>query len=66
MIVTKRKAMNILSLDLDAISDLARRNILTWAERWRVTPGEAATRILDAAAKRRKPRTQPETTETTA
>lgn len=66
MIVTKRKAMNILSLDLDAMSDLARRNILTWAERWRVTPGEAATRILDAAAKRRKPRTQSEPTEATA
>lgn len=58
--------MNLVSLDLDALSESARRSVMVWAERWKVSPGEAAVRLLDAAAKRRKPRNQPETTEATA
>jgi hypothetical protein len=54
--------MNILSLDLDTLSEAARRSLLTWAERWKVSPGEAAVRLLDAAAKRRKPRTPDQAT----
>lgn len=55
--------MNRIELDINALSDPARNNLIAWAERWRCTPGEAAVRLLDAAAKRRTPRKpQPEKT----
>jgi hypothetical protein len=53
--------MNTLELDLDALSETSRNSIIVWANRWNCTPSEAAARLLDAAAKKRKPRNpQPE------
>lgn len=53
--------MNRIELDINSLSGPARDNLLAWAERWGCTPGAAAVRLLDAAAKKRKPRTpQPE------
>jgi hypothetical protein len=48
--------MNILELDLNALSESSRNRIIVWADRWNCTPSQAAARLLDAAAKRRKPR----------
>lgn len=58
---TDSTLMNRIELDINALSGPARDNLLAWAERWQCTPGEAAVRLLDAAAKKRKPRNpQPE------
>jgi hypothetical protein len=53
--------MNRIELDIEALSEPARNNLIAWAERWNCTPSDAAVRLLDAAAKKRKPRNpQPE------
>jgi hypothetical protein len=50
----KPNLMNRIEIDIHALSDKGRTNLLVWADRWRISPGEAAVRLLDAAARQRR------------
>jgi hypothetical protein len=50
----KQNLMNRIEIDIHALSDKGRTNLLVWADRWKISPGEAAVRLLDTAARQRR------------